>query len=206
MNCPSRCTWILLALFSVTAAYARDSALRSPWDSYPITTNDAAFCCPAPAPLPHDFATNSYFTDGDGCRLELRARQNHLNGRGQQDSQPFGIKKEKKPILLDGPSHRSRPLIGDIERARIAECFRDPVGSVQHATIPKVLGVSVKFIPSRFCHVVHIRAWGISKMSRVAITHHSGFLDLVLTQKHTRSASKIKMTRVVVHAIQGEEI
>ena len=54
---------------------------------------------------------------GYGCRLELWARENYLNRRGQQDSQAFGIKKEKQPILLDGPSQRTRPLIGDIERA-----------------------------------------------------------------------------------------
>src|SRR5208337_1175636 len=103
-------------------------------------------------------------------------------------------------------THRTCPLIGDVERPRIAECFRDPVGSVQHATIPKVLGVSVEVVSSGLCDVVHKRAWGITKMSRVAITHHGGFLNLVLTQKHARSASEAKMTRVVVHAIQGEEI
>jgi poly(beta-D-mannuronate) lyase len=77
MNCPSRCFWILLALFSVTAAYARDNALRSPWDSYPITTNEAAFSCPAPVPLPHDFATNSYFTDSQHSIPDPLLKEEH---------------------------------------------------------------------------------------------------------------------------------
>jgi poly(beta-D-mannuronate) lyase len=39
-------------------------ALRSPWDLAPVTATDAPYTCPSPpTDLPHDFATNSYYTD-----------------------------------------------------------------------------------------------------------------------------------------------
>jgi len=63
MNYAFRCTWIVGTLLTVTAAYAHDVALRSPWDASPITANETSFSCPASSPLPRDFATNSYFTD-----------------------------------------------------------------------------------------------------------------------------------------------
>jgi len=59
------CLSFAVVFLAVTAvcAYASDAALRSPWDVAAVTPNDSAFTCPAPVPLPHDFATNSYLID-----------------------------------------------------------------------------------------------------------------------------------------------
>src|SRR5208283_4455173 len=77
MSCPSRCTWMLLTLLIVPPAFARDPALRSPWDLKPITTNDASFSCPAPVPLPRNFATNSYFTDSQHSIPDPLLKEQH---------------------------------------------------------------------------------------------------------------------------------
>ncbi len=44
-------------------ANAADGPLRSPWDLRPVTATDAAYVCPTAPTLPHNFATNSYYTD-----------------------------------------------------------------------------------------------------------------------------------------------
>jgi len=59
----SRVALLLLASLS-TCAYAYGKApLQSPWDSHPVSPTDAPYACPAAPKLPHDFATNSYYTD-----------------------------------------------------------------------------------------------------------------------------------------------
>ncbi|MGO9086229.1 MAG: alginate lyase family protein [Candidatus Sulfotelmatobacter sp.] len=65
MSSASRCAAIVWALLLMAASYAcaGDSPLRSPWDLHPVTATDAALTCPAAPQLPHDFATNSYYTD-----------------------------------------------------------------------------------------------------------------------------------------------
>jgi poly(beta-D-mannuronate) lyase len=77
MRYASRCTWIVCALATVTAAHANEAALRSPWDAFAITTNETSFFCPAPAPLPSDFATNSYFTDSRHSIPDALLQQQH---------------------------------------------------------------------------------------------------------------------------------
>jgi len=59
------CTLVLpIALLLLCAvASANDDALRSPWDLRPVAVTDAPYTCPAAAQLPHDFVTNSYYTD-----------------------------------------------------------------------------------------------------------------------------------------------
>jgi poly(beta-D-mannuronate) lyase len=52
----------LLVIAGFFCAHAADS-LRSPWDAHPVAATDAPFTCPAVPQLPHDFATNSYYTD-----------------------------------------------------------------------------------------------------------------------------------------------
>jgi poly(beta-D-mannuronate) lyase len=60
-----RRAWIVFLplIFIAVSTHASDAALRSPWDAAAVTVNDSAFTCPAPVPLPHDFATNSYLMD-----------------------------------------------------------------------------------------------------------------------------------------------
>ena len=55
-------TTLFLAAIAVSAR-ASDAELRSPWDGAAVTTNESSYSCPAPVPLPHDFATNSYLID-----------------------------------------------------------------------------------------------------------------------------------------------
>jgi len=50
-------------LFCCGKANASDGALRSPWDMQTVAASDAPYSCPAAPLLPHDFATNSYYTD-----------------------------------------------------------------------------------------------------------------------------------------------
>lgn len=58
---PTACiAWIV---FVASFAHASEPALRSPWDLHPVTLTDSAYTCPAAPQLPHDFATNSYYTD-----------------------------------------------------------------------------------------------------------------------------------------------
>jgi poly(beta-D-mannuronate) lyase len=47
-------------LWSVACA---QTALKSPWDSHPVTSTQAPYACPAATQLPHNFATNSYYID-----------------------------------------------------------------------------------------------------------------------------------------------
>jgi len=54
---------MVLAIAGSMDASAAESPLRSPWDLHPVTATDAPFTCPPAAQLPHDFATNSYYTD-----------------------------------------------------------------------------------------------------------------------------------------------
>jgi poly(beta-D-mannuronate) lyase len=64
MNSASRCAVIVGFLFvAASGARAAESPLRSPWDAHAIGTTDAPFRCAAAPQLPHDFATNSYYTD-----------------------------------------------------------------------------------------------------------------------------------------------
>jgi poly(beta-D-mannuronate) lyase len=65
MNSAWRCAVIVWVLLIAPVSYVRagDSPLRSPWDLHPATATDAAFTCPAAPQLPHDFSTNSYYTD-----------------------------------------------------------------------------------------------------------------------------------------------
>jgi poly(beta-D-mannuronate) lyase len=65
MNSTSRYAVIVWYLLIVAGPYAHagDTALRSPWDLHPVTTTDTPFTCPTAPQLPHDFATNSYYTD-----------------------------------------------------------------------------------------------------------------------------------------------
>ena len=50
-------------LVTTVPGNAADASLRSPWDLHAVTPTDAAYNCPAVPKLPHDFATNSYYTD-----------------------------------------------------------------------------------------------------------------------------------------------
>jgi poly(beta-D-mannuronate) lyase len=43
-------------------AYGKEP-LKSPWDLHPVALSDAPYQCPTAPTLPHDFATNSYYTD-----------------------------------------------------------------------------------------------------------------------------------------------
>ena len=54
--------WVGLTAAALYAG-AGDAPLRSPWDGHPVTASDAPFTCVAAPQLPHDFATNSYYTD-----------------------------------------------------------------------------------------------------------------------------------------------
>jgi poly(beta-D-mannuronate) lyase len=76
MNYASRCIWIVWALL-VVPAYAGEAALRSPWDSNPVTANAASFTCPAPSPLPRDFETNSYLIDKQHSIADPLLEQQH---------------------------------------------------------------------------------------------------------------------------------
>jgi poly(beta-D-mannuronate) lyase len=68
---------MLSAMLTVTLVYARDAALRSPWDSYPVTPNESLYSCPAPRPLPHDFVTNSYLMDSKHSIPDLLLQEKH---------------------------------------------------------------------------------------------------------------------------------
>jgi poly(beta-D-mannuronate) lyase len=63
MNNGSRCILMFWVLLTAMLVHARDAALRSPWESYPVTQNESSFSCPTLPPLPHDFATNSFLMD-----------------------------------------------------------------------------------------------------------------------------------------------
>lgn len=63
MKFPACRTLVLGVLLTAAYAYAAGSSLRSPWESSPVTTNDSAYSCPSPTPLPRDFQTNSYLVD-----------------------------------------------------------------------------------------------------------------------------------------------
>jgi poly(beta-D-mannuronate) lyase len=54
--------WVLLVAWTAHAS-AEENLLRSPWDLHPVTATDASFTCPSAPQLPHDFGTNSYYTD-----------------------------------------------------------------------------------------------------------------------------------------------
>jgi poly(beta-D-mannuronate) lyase len=54
---------LLVVLAGIPWASAADNPLLSPWDIHPVAATDAAFTCPAAPQLPHDFSTNSYYTD-----------------------------------------------------------------------------------------------------------------------------------------------
>jgi poly(beta-D-mannuronate) lyase len=66
-----------LALFTVGYAFAGNSTLRSPWDSYPVTANDVSYSCPDAQPLPRDFATNSYLIDAQHSIADPILQQEH---------------------------------------------------------------------------------------------------------------------------------
>ena len=53
----------LLVMANASLASAGEAGLRSPWDLHPVSLTDAAYICPAAAQLPHDFATDSYYSD-----------------------------------------------------------------------------------------------------------------------------------------------
>jgi poly(beta-D-mannuronate) lyase len=63
---PNRSFYILSAIAFLSLcsmARANDSPLRSPWDLHSVAATDAPYTCPPAPQLPHDFATNSYYTD-----------------------------------------------------------------------------------------------------------------------------------------------
>jgi len=47
----------------LSAAAADKTPLQSPWDAHPVVVTDAPYTCPAVPELPHNFSTNSYYTD-----------------------------------------------------------------------------------------------------------------------------------------------
>jgi poly(beta-D-mannuronate) lyase len=53
----------ILVVACASLANAGEAELRSPWDLHPVSLTDAAYTCSAAPQLPHDFATNSYYTD-----------------------------------------------------------------------------------------------------------------------------------------------
>jgi poly(beta-D-mannuronate) lyase len=61
LNCRGVC--VLTVLLCSGRTYAGNSALRSPWDDHSVSVTDFPYTCPAATQLPHDFATNSYYTD-----------------------------------------------------------------------------------------------------------------------------------------------
>jgi poly(beta-D-mannuronate) lyase len=65
------------AFLTAGYAFASGPALRSPWDSYPVTANDAAYSCPEAQPLPRDFATNSYLIDPQHSIADPILQQEH---------------------------------------------------------------------------------------------------------------------------------
>jgi poly(beta-D-mannuronate) lyase len=53
-----------MLLFAGSAgASHKPVTLQSPWDLHPVAITDAPYTCPSVPALPHDFATNSYYTD-----------------------------------------------------------------------------------------------------------------------------------------------
>jgi poly(beta-D-mannuronate) lyase len=70
---------LVLGVLLTLMAYARaaDTSLRSPWDSYPVTANDASFSCPSATPLPRDFATNSYLIDSQHSIADPLLKEEH---------------------------------------------------------------------------------------------------------------------------------
>lgn len=77
MRYGSRCILMLWVLLTAMLAYARDPALRSPWDSYPVTPNGSFFSCPTAPPLPHDFQTNSYLMDSQHSIPDPALQEKH---------------------------------------------------------------------------------------------------------------------------------
>ena len=69
----------LVVAFSLfcTGASANDGPLRSPWDSHPVAATDAPYNCPAAPSLPHDFATNSYYTDSHHSIIDPALRKRY---------------------------------------------------------------------------------------------------------------------------------
>jgi poly(beta-D-mannuronate) lyase len=59
----SRQFWFWIFIVFCSAAWAKEP-LKSPWDLHPVALTDASYECPSVPTLPHDFATNSYYTDG----------------------------------------------------------------------------------------------------------------------------------------------
>src|SRR5271170_6845719 len=82
MSCPRfNCTLVLLMAAVVfwlpCFANAADGPLRSPWDLHPVTATDTAYACPAAPALPHNFATNSYYTDSHHSIIDQNLKKKY---------------------------------------------------------------------------------------------------------------------------------
>src|SRR5437867_656925 len=103
---------------------------------------------------------------------------------GNEQPQAFGVEKKEEFIPFDGAAQRTRPLIGDLEGTRLAQSVEKPVVGVERATVPIVLGVTMKLIAAGFGDVIDVGTGGAAKLTGVADAHHGRFLDLVLAQEH----------------------
>jgi poly(beta-D-mannuronate) lyase len=150
MNFRSRCAALIwIALFATAFdAPAGDAPLRSPWDSpwdnHPVT--DAPFTCPAAPQLPHDFATNSYYTDSHHSIVDPALKKKY------QDS-VAGIEDFSRAVVKAADAFQTTG-----SRAA-AECVASLLGS---AAKQKALAGTMQSNQASYVQKWNLAAWAVA--------------------------------------------
>jgi hypothetical protein len=117
-----------------------------------------------------------------GCSFKLKTRNEGNRRPGNEQPKAFGIKEEKELVPFYGTTKGAGPLMCVIEWPRTSEGIAQPVVSVEHASVPVILRVAVKFLSPGFREVIDVTAGRAPELAGVASRDDGRFLNLVQAQ------------------------